>query len=71
MDVGRFGFEIYDHRGLSVRVMDEVWDLLNRDPPFVWIIKIEELPKERDLRISEERNARMSHLFRTTDELII
>jgi hypothetical protein len=51
--------------------MDEAWELLNRDPPLVWIIKIKELPKERDLRISEERNARMSHLSRTPDELII
>lgn len=30
--------------------MDEAWDLLNRDPPLVWVIKIKELPEERDQR---------------------
>jgi hypothetical protein len=51
--------------------MDEVWELLNRDPPLVWIIKIKELSEERDARVSEERNARMSQSTRTPDELMI
>ena len=46
----RFDFEIYNHRGLWVRVMDEAWELLNRDPPLVWVIKIRELPGERQER---------------------
>jgi hypothetical protein len=32
--------------------MDEAWELLNRDPPLVWVIKIKELPEERDARVS-------------------
>jgi hypothetical protein len=32
--------------------MDEAWELLNRDPPLVWRIKIKELPEERIARTS-------------------
>ena len=32
--------------------MDEAWELLIRDPPLVWVIKIKELPEERDARMS-------------------
>ena len=72
MDEGRFDFEIYNHRGIWVRVMDEAWELLNRDPPLVWVIKIKGLSGERwYVHSPEERDARMSHFFHTPDELNI
>jgi hypothetical protein len=52
VDADRFDFEIYNHRGLWVRVMEDAWELLNRDPPLVWVIKIRELPEERQERKS-------------------
>jgi hypothetical protein len=52
VDADRFDFEIYNHRGLWVRVMEDAWELLNRDPPLVWVIKIKELPEERHERKS-------------------
>jgi hypothetical protein len=52
VDADRFDFEIYNHRGLWVRVMEDAWELLNRDPPLVWVIKIRELPEERHERKS-------------------
>jgi len=52
--------------------MDEAWELLNRDPPLVWVIKIKDLSGERwYVHSPEERDSRMSHLFQTPDELNI
>jgi len=51
--------------------MDEAWELLNRDPPLVWVIKIKGLSKERDVRISKEQELRMSHLSSPPDELTV
>jgi hypothetical protein len=31
-------------------VMDEAWELLNRDPPLVWVIKIKDTPEEKEQR---------------------
>ena len=62
MDEGKFDFEIYNHRGIWVRVMDEAWEMLNRDPPLVWVIKIKGLSGERYAGVHEERDAGMSRL---------
>jgi hypothetical protein len=45
----RFDFQIYNPRGCWVTVLDAAWDLLSKDPPLVWIVKIKETPEEKEL----------------------
>jgi hypothetical protein len=52
VEAERFDFEVYNIRQSWVRVMDEAWELLNRDPPLVWVIKIKDTPEERAQRTS-------------------
>lgn len=43
----RFEFQVYNIRQSWVTVMEEAWELLSRDPPLVWVIKIKDTPEER------------------------
>lgn len=46
----RFDFEIYNVRCNWVTVMGEAWNLLNRDPPLVWVIKLKDTAEEGEQR---------------------
>ena len=46
----RFAFQVYSSQNNWVIVLDEVWELLRRDPPLVWVVTIRELPEEREQR---------------------
>ena len=46
----RFAFQVYSSQNNWVIVLDEVWELLSRDPPLVWDVTIRELPEEREQR---------------------
>jgi hypothetical protein len=50
IDPERFDFQVYNARQNWVIVLDEVWELLSRDPPMVWIITIRAGPEEREQR---------------------
>jgi hypothetical protein len=46
----RFAFQVCNSKGNWAIVLDEVWELLRRDPPLVWAVTIRELPEEREQR---------------------
>jgi hypothetical protein len=52
IDPERFAFHIYSSQSKWMVVLDEVWELLSRDPPLTWAITIRELPEEREQRES-------------------
>jgi hypothetical protein len=45
----RFAFQVFVQSEWVI-VLDEVWELLRRDPPLVWAVTIRELPEEREQR---------------------
>ena len=45
----RFDFQVFVQSEWVI-VLDEIWELLSRDPPLVWIVTIRELPEEREQR---------------------
>ena len=53
----RFDFQIYNDRCSWVTVMEEAWELLSRDPPSRWVIKVRDTPEEM-----EQRKPDSSHL---------
>ena len=45
----RFAFQVFVQSEWVI-VLDEIWELLSRDPPLVWAVTIRELPEEREQR---------------------
>lgn len=45
----RFAFQVFIQSEWVI-VLDEIWELLSRDPPLVWVVTIRELPEEREKR---------------------
>jgi hypothetical protein len=45
----RFNFKVFVQTEWVI-VLDEIWELLSRDPPLVWVVTIRELPDEREQR---------------------
>jgi hypothetical protein len=43
---------VFNVRGNWVNVLEEAWEAIGRDPPSVWIVKVRELPEEREQRKS-------------------
>jgi hypothetical protein len=45
----RFDFKVFVQTEWVI-ALDEIWELLSRDPPLVWVVTIRELPEEREQR---------------------